>query len=101
MAHKETSREPDFAQNYVRYLTARVARAYRRHVSTTTPTTGLGLKLARTAERVKQWQVADAMGVSPSRVASIEREAVVSPKLVDRYMKALDTCRTGTSEGIA
>lgn len=65
------------------------------------PTTGLGLKLARTAERVKQWQVADAMGVSPSRVASIEREAVVSPALAQRYLTALDTCRTGTSREVA
>lgn len=61
-------------------------------------TTGLDLKLARVAARVKQWQVAAEMGVSPSRVASIERESVVSPAIRDRYLTALDTCRTSTKE---
>lgn len=62
-----------------------------------TPRTGLDLKLARVARRIKQKPLAEAMGVSASRVAAIEREAVVTPELAARYMAALDTCGTGTS----
>jgi plasmid maintenance system antidote protein VapI len=59
--------------------------------------TGLGLKLERVAARVKQWQVAEHMGVSPSRVAAIEREAVVSTDTAFRYRTAMRMCGTGTS----
>jgi hypothetical protein len=59
--------------------------------------TGLDLKLARVAARVKQWQIAHEMGVSPSRVAAIEREAVVSDDVETRYLAALGTCDTRTS----
>lgn len=59
--------------------------------------TGLDLKLARVAARVKQWQLAHEMGVSPSRVAAIEREAVVTEDTEARYMQALGTCDTRTS----
>lgn len=65
----------------------------------TTPAarTGLDLKLARVARRIKQKAVGAAMGVSESRVSSIEREAVVTPELAERYLRALDTCDTSTS----
>jgi DNA-binding XRE family transcriptional regulator len=59
--------------------------------------TGLDLKLARVAARVKQWQIAHEMGVSPSRIAAIEREAVVTEDTEARYLAALGICRTGTS----
>lgn len=63
-----------------------------------TPTqTGLDLKLARVAARVKQRALGTAMGVSESRVSAIEREAVVTADLAARYLTALDTCRQGTS----
>lgn len=56
---------------------------------TPTPDTGLGLKLARVAARVRQRPIAEAMGVSVSRVAAIEREAVVTITTAERFMDAL------------
>lgn len=52
-------------------------------------TTGLDLKLERVAQRVKQARVAHFMGVTDSRVSSIEREAVVTPETAARYREAL------------
>lgn len=60
----------------------------------TEPLSGLDLKVARTRARVKARAVADAMGVSPSRVAAVEREAVVTPEMARRYLEAIETCRT-------
>lgn len=61
----------------------------------TEPTySGLDLKLARTRARVKANRIAAAMGVSPSRVASIEREAVVTAEAAGRYLRAIAECRT-------
>ena len=51
--------------------------------------TGLALKLERVAARLKQRPIAEAMGVSVSRVAAIEREAVVTAATWDRYHDAL------------
>lgn len=68
----------------------------------TTTYTGLDLKVARTRARVKAKRVALAMGVSPSRVASLEREAVVTADAAERYLRAVDECRTdGTTAAIA
>lgn len=64
---------------------------------TTSATSGLDLKLARVARRIKQKPLGDAMGVSASRVAAIEREAIVTSETVARYLAALDTCGTSTS----
>lgn len=58
------------------------------------PTTGLDLKLERVAARLKARQVAEAMGVSPSRISLIEREAFPTPEVVRRYRVALATCAT-------
>lgn len=55
--------------------------------------TGLDLKLARVAARCKQHEVAKEMGVTPSRISALEREAVVSETAAARYLAALDTCR--------
>jgi DNA-binding transcriptional regulator YiaG len=64
--------------------------------------TGLDLKLARTRARVKAKRIALAMGVSSSRVAALEREAVVTPEAAERYFRAVAECRTdGTSEAVA
>lgn len=61
--------------------------------------TGLELKVRRVAARVKAIDLAQAMGVSASRVSSIEREAVVSSAASKRYLAALDKCATSrTSE---
>lgn len=55
---------------------------------------GLDLKVARTRARVKAKRIAMAMGVSPSRVASLEREAVVTAEAAKRYLDAVEACRT-------
>lgn len=68
-----------------------------------TPTySGLDLKVARTRARVKAKHIAEAMGVSGSRVAALEREAVVTSEAALRYLRAVEECRTiGTSEAVA
>lgn len=66
------------------------------------PVTGLSLKVERTKRRVKAVQIADAMGVSKSRVSVIEREQFPSPQIVARYREALATCAPNpTSERAA
>lgn len=62
---------------------------YTSHMQIANPTTGLDLKLLRVAARVKQRPIADGMGVSVSRVASIERETIVSETTRQRYLDAL------------
>lgn len=58
--------------------------------------TGLDLKVRRVASRVKGRQLARELGVGATRVSAIEALAVVSPELADRYLTALDTCRTSS-----
>lgn len=57
-----------------------------------TQPTGLALKLERVGRRVKATLLAEAMGVSKSRVSAIEREQFPSVEIVERYRAALDTC---------
>lgn len=59
----------------------------------TTSPSGLDLKLERVAARVKQYQLASALGVSKSRVSAIEREAFPSPQIVRRYREGLGACQ--------
>lgn len=54
--------------------------------------TGLGLKVERVSRRVKANALAEAMGISKSRVSAIEREGFPSDEIVSRYRAALDTC---------
>jgi len=61
-------------------------------VNDTAPITGLALKVERVSRRVKANAIADAMGVSKSRVAAIEREGFPSEETISRYRAALDTC---------
>lgn len=56
--------------------------------------TGLELKVRRVSARVKGKELAAAMGVSTSRISSIEREAVVTPAASARYLEALEKCGT-------
>lgn len=53
--------------------------------------TGLTLKLERVQARVKLKDLAQQMGVSPSRLSVIEREQYPSPDSVRRYREALGT----------
>jgi hypothetical protein len=83
--------------SYVYMLTARADTCYQdRHM-----TTGMDLKLERTQQRVKARAVANVMGVSPSRIATIEALAEVQPDTAGRYREALGTCvRERTSESV-
>ena len=64
-----------------------------------TPRTGLDLKVLRTRHQVKAVEIAREMGVSQSRISSLEREGRVSLEMLGRYLGALETCRTsGTSQ---
>lgn len=63
-------------------------------MNTTLPRSGLDLKVLRVQNRVKQKDIAAAMGVTSSRVTRIEAEGFPSVEMIARYVKALDTCRT-------
>lgn len=54
-------------------------------------TTGLDLKLRRTARRVRVIDLAARMGVVHSRVSQIEATAVISDDAASRYLTALET----------
>lgn len=54
-------------------------------------TTGLELKLQRTARRVKVTALAKVMGVQYPRVSQIEAQAVVTQRTAARYLAALST----------
>lgn len=62
---------------------------------------GLDLKLARVAARVRQNRLAKEMGVSPTRVAQLERESVITAEMIRRYRLALETCRTSRTGAAA
>jgi len=71
-------------------------------VSTTSPLSGLDLKLERTAQRVTATLIAHTMGVSTSRIGHVEASAVVTAAMVYRYRAALATCiEARTSEEVA
>lgn len=56
--------------------------------------TGLELKLRRVAADVTGRELADAMGVTASRVTYIEGRRLVTPEAEARYLGALATCTT-------
>jgi transcriptional regulator with XRE-family HTH domain len=56
-------------------------------------TTGHQLKVERVAARVKAKDIAAQMGVSPSRIGSIEREEFPSTEAIARYRAALSACQ--------
>jgi transcriptional regulator with XRE-family HTH domain len=62
-------------------------------VNTNEAPSGHLLKVERVSARVKAKQIAALMGVSPSRVASIEREEFPSTEVVQRYRAALAACQ--------
>lgn len=51
--------------------------------------TGLDLKLRRTAARLDAQDVAAAMSVTPARISQIEALAVVTEKTAERYLAAI------------
>lgn len=58
-----------------------------------TSPTGHNLKVSRVAARVKAKDIAAHMGVSASRVSSIERDQFPSTAAVARYREALSACQ--------
>lgn len=66
------------------------------------PTTGLQLKLERTARRVRGNELARAMNVHPSRVTYLEGRDIVPETAAEKYRAALATLPTvATSEASA
>lgn len=68
-------------------------------MDTTEPITGHSLKVMRVTRRLKAWQVAAQMKVSPGRVYEVEREQFPSAEMVGRYVAALDTCVASPTSG--
>lgn len=60
--------------------------------------TGIELRLMRTAARVMAKDVAEAAGWSQSRISQIEARDRVTPGTAERYVAALATCSTKTTE---
>ena len=58
------------------------------------PTTGLDLKLERTALRIRTKDLAAAMGVSVARISHLEGQAIVTDDAAAKYRAALATLRT-------
>ena len=62
---------------------------------------GMDLELRRVAARVKVKDIADAMGITASRVSRIEDQPTVTDKLARRYLDALAACGTSGTSGKA
>lgn len=58
------------------------------------PMNGLELRLRRVALRVKTNDLADAMGVTASRISHIEGRSVVTDNAAKKYLRALETLAT-------
>jgi predicted transcriptional regulator len=56
--------------------------------------TGLELKVRRVAAEVRSKEIAQEMGVDPSRITHIESSRKVTPETQERYLAALATCTT-------
>lgn len=56
--------------------------------------TGLELRLRRTEAEVRVKELAQAMGVTPSRISYIESRRYPTVEATDRYLAALDMCIT-------
>jgi transcriptional regulator with XRE-family HTH domain len=65
------------------------------------PTTGLSLKVKRVSSDVRLKDLANAMGVTDSRVSRIESSRVVTLEAEQRYLAALSTCVTKSTSGEA
>jgi plasmid maintenance system antidote protein VapI len=57
-------------------------------------TTGKDLKMRRIGADVKAVDLAEAMGVTSSRITHIETRRLVTPDAAERYLAALSTCIT-------
>lgn len=62
---------------------------------------GIDLRLRRVALRITVTDLANAMGVSPSRVSHIETRDRVTPEAEAKYLAALSTLTTVPTAGPA
>lgn len=60
--------------------------------------TGLELKVQRVTAEVRSKEIAQVMGVDPSRITHIESSRKVTPETAHRYLAALATCTTKSTE---
>ncbi len=60
--------------------------------------TGIELKVKRVAADIRLMDLAAAMGVSDSRVSRIEASRTVTAEAEARYLVALDTCLTKSTQ---
>ena len=60
-------------------------------------TTGLDLKLRRTAARVTQRQLADHLGVRAQFISQVEARAIVRQDTAERYLAALAAVATAAA----
>ena len=58
------------------------------------PVTGLSLKVKRVTEDISSGDLAEAMGVTVSRLSHIEGSRKVTPKAAAKYLAALATLTT-------
>lgn len=65
------------------------------------PTTGLDLKLERTALRIRVKELALAMGVSEARISNIESRHIVTDAAAAKYRAALATLPAVATPGEA
>lgn len=59
---------------------------------------GLELKILRVKANIRGKDLAQAMGYSPSNVSHIENRRLVPPEVVDRYVAAIATLTTNTTD---
>lgn len=60
--------------------------------------TGLELKLKRVGADVRTKDLALAMGVTAGRITYIEGRRILTDEAIERYLAALDTCTTKSTE---
>lgn len=65
------------------------------------PLTGIDLKVERVRADVPLKDVARQMGVSSSRLSRIEDQERLTDSMRERYLSALETCRTFRTRGAA
>jgi predicted transcriptional regulator len=59
--------------------------------------TGLALRLRRVERQVRVGELAEQMGVKPSRISHLENAARVTPAAAQKYLEALATLETVTT----
>ena len=66
-------------------------------MNTNARTTGLDLKVERIRAGLMVKDIAEQMGISPSRLSRIEVDEPVTDRMLARYRNALAKCRTSST----